>query len=320
MRRGSVVAVVLTLITMGATAHAQEQYPSTTNSTNSNNNNSNNNSNNNASSASSEDQASCDTNPSATRCQCRTTCCYRGDSCACHNPSLRLSVVGIRPTLTRISSAGTGLGTTNDFGVGFAGSIDSYALDGASHGQMQFMLGGGQAGFEGMLAGVIELGYRLDVSEKQGPFARAAFDGRMQGNDRLYFSALELPRLTLGWQFLSGRTVLELGARGGPILTGRFNPGDSGVRNISGSIEYGAFASAQVEFLKFEATAMRIDARKTGNFTPVDLGRGSVCAIAGKVGICGDFTIFRGDARFPIYGHQEALATYAGVTVGVASW
>jgi len=231
-----------------------------------------------------------------------------------------LSVTGIRPSLTRISSAGTGLGTTNDFGVAFAGAFDAYALDGASHSQAQWVLGGGTAGFEGMLAGVIELGYRLDVSETQGPFARAAFDGRMQGNDRFYFSMLELPRLTLGWQFLSGRTVLEVGARGGPILTGRFNPGDNGVRSLSGSLEYGAFASAQVEFLRFEATAMRIDARKTGNFTPVDLGKGSVCAIAGKVGICGDFMVMRGDARFPVYGHQEALATYAGITVGLASW
>jgi hypothetical protein len=65
---------------------------------------------------------------------------------------------------------------------------------------------------------------------------------------------------------------------------------------------------------------MRIDARKTGNHSPIDLGRGQVCAIAGKVGICGDFTVFRGDALFPTYGHQEALATYAGLTVGVASW
>lgn len=211
--------------------------------------------------------------------------------------------------------------TTTDLGVAFAGQVDTYALDGASHGSMQFVLGGGQAGFEGMLAGVIDFGYRIDVTEKQGPFGRAAFDGRLQGNDRLYYSALELPRLTAGWQFLSGKTVLEIGARGGPILTGRFNPGDTGKRSISGSLEYGAFVSAQVDFLRFDATAMRIDARKTGNGSPVDIGRANLCAVAGKVGVCADFMVLRGDVNMgAALGTREALATYGGVTLGVASW
>ena len=211
--------------------------------------------------------------------------------------------------------------TTTDLGVALAGAVDTYALDGTTHGSLQFVLGGGQAGFEGMLAGAIDIGYRIDVTDKHGPFGRAAFDGRIQGNDRLYFSALELPRLTLGWQFLSGKTVLEVGARGGPILTGRFNPGDAGVRSISGSLEYGGFVSAQVDFLRFDATAMRIDARKTGNGSPVDVGRGAVCGIAGKLGICADFMILRGDANMgPTRGTEEALATYAGLTVGLASW
>ncbi len=211
--------------------------------------------------------------------------------------------------------------TTNDVGVGFAGAVDTYALDGTTHGSMQWVLGGSQAGFEGMLAGTIDVGYRIDVTEKQGPFGRAGFDGRMQGNDRLYFSALELPRLTLGYQFLSNKTVLEMGARGGPILTGRYNPTDTGYRSISGSLEYGAFASVQFDVLRFDATAMRIDARKTGDHSPVDVGRASLCGVAGKVGFCGDFAVMRGNADLgPGRGNQETIATYAGVTVGVASW
>src|SRR5690606_4301918 len=153
------------------------------------------------------------------RCRCRLYGCGRR-SCDCRKPSLELSITGIRPSLTRISSART----TNDFGVAFAGAADSYALDGTTHGQLEFVLGGGEAGFEGMLAGVIAVGFRLDVTDEHGPFGRAGFDGRLQGNDRLYFSALELPRLTLGWQLLSDHTLVELGARGGPILSGRFNP------------------------------------------------------------------------------------------------
>jgi hypothetical protein len=211
---------------------------------------------------------------------------------------------------------------TNDLGVAFAGAVDTYALDGTTHGSMQWVLGGGQAGFEGMLAGTVDVGYRLDVTEHQGPFGRAGFDGRMQGNDRLYFSALELPRLTLGWQFLANRTVFEIGVRSGPILTGRFNPGDTGYRSLTGAFEYGGFASAQIDWLRFEATALRYDARKTGDRTPVDVGRASLCAVAGKVGICADFAVMQGSADLgpTVNNNQQAIATYGGVTIGAASW
>lgn len=233
---------------------------------------------------------------------------------------MRLSLTGVRFSATRIAtSAGQ---TTNNVGLGFAGGVDTYALDGGARGSMSWVLGGGDAGFEGMLAGTVDIGYRLDVTERQGPFGRAGFDGRMQGNDRLYFSTLELPRLTLGWQYLDGKTAIEAGIRGGPILAGRYNPGDEGYRRLSGSFEYGAFASATVSILKMEATAMRIDAKDTGTGRPVDVARGSFCAIAGKVGICGDLMAIRGDANMGPSGGgvQVATAGYAGVSIGVASW
>jgi hypothetical protein len=248
------------------------------------------------------------------------------DACRCRcrrKSDVELTVTGVRPSLTRVSTTGS---TTNDLGVAFAGAADAYALKNTTHTQAQWVLGGGQAGFEGMLAGVIEFGYRLDVTEKTGPFGRVGLDGRIQGNDRLYFSSLELPRLALGWQFMSQKTVLEMGVRGGPILTGRFNPGDDGVRSISGSLEGGAFASIQFDFVRLEANAMRIDARKTGDHSPVDVGRAALCGLAGKVGICADMMMFRGTARFggppgsPTSHFDQAVATYAGLTVGVASW
>jgi hypothetical protein len=127
--------------------------------------------------------------------------------------------------------------------------------------------------------------------------------------------------MSLGWQFATRRTVLELGGRTGPILTGRFNPGD-GVRRTTGAWEYGVTAAAQVEFLRFEATAMRIDARSTGDHSPVDVGRGALCAVAGRLGVCGDFMALHGSANFggPIVAMQDALATYAGVTLGFSHW
>jgi hypothetical protein len=258
---------------------------------------------------------------STSSCSSCSSSCSSSNDCGCDShPSVRLSVTGLRFSATRIAtSAGQ---STNNYGLGFAGGVDTYALDGGARGSMSWILGGGDAGFEGMLAGTVDVGYRLDVTERTGPFGRAGFDGRMQGNDRLYFSTLELPRLTLGWQYLDGKTAIEAGIRGGPILAGRYNPGDEGYRRLSGSFEYGAFASATVSILKMEATVMRIDAKDTGTRRPVDVARGSFCAIAGKVGICGDVMAIRGDADMGPNGGgvQVAHAGYAGVSVGVASW
>src|SRR5690606_18269391 len=124
------------------------------------------------------DRPRCEDDASASGCTCKARCCWHARG-SCREPDVSLSVAGVRPSLTRVSADG---GSSSDVGVGFAGAVDSYALDGTTHGAMQFVLGGGQAGFEGLLAGVIDLGYRIDVTEKQGPFGRAGFDGRIQGN------------------------------------------------------------------------------------------------------------------------------------------
>lgn len=262
-----------------------------------------------------------DAPPACSQSSCSTCGSSCASSCACRDisPKARLSVMGVRASATRVGAFAS---SSQSLGLAFAGSADTYALDGTTHGSMSWVLGGGEAGFEGMLAGTIDVGYRLDVTERQGPFGRAGFEGRMQGNDKLYFSMLELPRLSLGWQYADGRTVVEAGGRAGPVLTGRYNPGDEGYRRLSGSFEYGAFASVQVDFLRVDVTALRIDAKNTGTGRPVDVGRGSICAIAGKVGVCGDVMAFRGDADMGpnAGGVQRTTAMYAGLTIGVASF
>jgi hypothetical protein len=242
-------------------------------------------------------------------CRCR---------CKKRHSDVELSVTGIRPSITHVV---TERRSTNDIGVAFAGAVDSYELKDTTHTSLAWVLGGGQAGFEGLLAGAIDFGYRANVTKETGPFGRIGFAGDMQGNNRLYYSALELPRFSLGWQFMSQKTVLELGARAGTILTGRFNPGDDGVRHTTGSWEYGGFASMQFDFIRAEANVARIDARKTGDGSPVDMGRAALCAIMGKVGICADYTAFHGTARFGGPTHfEDVVASYAGMTFGFASW
>ncbi len=205
--------------------------------------------------------------------------------------------------------------------MALAGAADTYALNGTTHGSMYFVLGGGEAGFEGALAGTIDVGYRLPVAEDHGPFGRIGFDGRLQGNDLLYFSILELPRLTLGYQYLKGKNVVEIGARGGAVLTGLYDPGEDGRRKLGG-FEWGAFVAAQADFLRLDVSAMRIEARKTLNGTPVDVGRASLCGVGGVFGICVDGMVFHGDAEMRANdgGIHGTTSSYLGLTIGVAGW
>ena len=231
---------------------------------------------------------------------------------------MSLSVTGARVSATHVST-----GTVNDsaIGVAFAGTADAYALDGTTHGSSFFVLGGGQAGFEGALGGTVDIGYRIPIAADHGPFGRIGFDGRLQGNDLYYFSLVELPRLTLGWQYLKGKTVIEGGPRGGAILAGLYDPAEDGRRKLNG-FEWGGFVSAQVDFLRLDVSAMRIEARKTLNGTPVDVGRASFCGLVDKVGVCFDALLFRGDAemRANAGGIRSTTTQYVGLTIGITGW
>lgn len=229
-------------------------------------------------------------------------------------------VMGVRPSLTHIAEAGS---STNAAGVAFAGAIDDYAATGTVHLGFDWVVGGGQAGFDGGLGGVFDLGHRFEITPNQGPMIRVGFDGRLQSNRDYYFSALELPRGLVGYQYVHGKTLLEAGVRGGTILGGRFNPGEDGYRSLSGSLEIGGFLSGRGEHMKLDATGMHIDAWHTGDRRPVDTGRADLCALPyGNWAICADVALTRGDAAFA-NDHEAthvAVATYAGVTLGTASW
>lgn len=233
--------------------------------------------------------------------------------------SLGVLVMGVRPSLTHLAESGAPAKT--DAGVAFAGAVDSYAANGAAHVGFDWVLGGGQAGFDYRIGGIFDVGHRFRVTKNQGPFVRAGFDGQLQGNRDFYFSALELPRGMVGYQYAVGTSLLEAGVRGGPILGGRFNPGEDGYRSLSGSLEMGGFLSARGEHVKLDATGMVVDAWHTGDHRPVDVGRGDLCGLLGNWAICADVALMRGDAAFDHGGGtHEAVATYAGLTFGTASW
>jgi len=149
------------------------------------------------------DAASCSADPCEKECACAPRCCSK---CACdRTPKVSLSISGIRGSFTNVAVAGRR--GDSAISVALAGAVDIDALDGTTHGAMYFVLGGGQAGFEGARAGTVDFGYRLPVAEDHGPFGRIGFDGRLQGNDLYYFSILELPRGSVGYQYLKGKTI-----------------------------------------------------------------------------------------------------------------
>ncbi|MBX3190226.1 MAG: hypothetical protein KF819_24720 [Labilithrix sp.] len=258
--------------------------------------------------------SSCSANPCGGGCVCAARCCSK---CGCrYEPKVSLSVVGLRGSLTQVSA---GPVSETAASVSLAGAVDSYALDGTTHGAMSFALGGGGAGFEGALTGLIDIGYRVPVGEDHGPFGRIGFDGRLQGNDLLYFSLLELPRATVGWQYLAGRTVIEGGMRGGAVLAGFYNPGEEGRRKLNG-FEWGGFLSSQFGYVRLDMSFMRIEAKKTLTGRPVHVGKASLCAAGKRFGACVDGMLFGGDADMRAAGVRLATSSVFGLTLGVTDW
>lgn len=255
------------------------------------------------------------------RCTCGPGDRVKGGKCE-DDAGLGFSLLGIRPSLTHLSMPGR---TTDDIGVAFAGAFSYHDPDGVIATSMGFHLGGGQAGFDGQIGGSLDLGFRVPHTPEHGPFLRAGLDGRLQGNDAFYYSALELPRMQFGWQYASepNSTLLEVGVRTGPILTGRFNPGGA-VRSTAGAWEVGGGAVMHFDFLHVEGAVMRYFAGDTGDGSAVDLGRASLCAGPQRLALCADVLFLQGTARTgppdrPT-GMPEGLVTYAGFTVGASRW
>jgi hypothetical protein len=236
----------------------------------------------------------------------------------------RTSVFGLRTTSLRVRGSGAD-GST--LGLAFAGTAEKYETweDVTAKTSSFFALGGGSGAVEGGLGADLAIGYRATIAPHQGPLVRVGIGGELFGNSKLYFSRLELPQLQLGYQYVSGRTVFELAARGGPILAGRYNIGDSASRTLGASFEWGGYAAAHSRFGRVDVSMMRVQARSAPG-TPVDIVRGSICGyVATTVAICADGNFFRGDVVFPsltaaLTEVKESRSIYGGVLVGLLGW
>lgn len=191
------------------------------------------------------------------------------------------------------------------------------------HGSFIGGLGGGTGGVEGGLGMGLAGGFRANFGDEHGPFARVGAMGELWGNDRFYFSRLELPMAELGYQYLTldDSFLLELGGRAAPILGGRYDVGDNARRETSGGYEWGGYLSLHSHYGRLDVGYNRIELPTKKVDSPIDTIRGDACAtIAKHVGICVDGHFLRGDIVMPDNSVSKATTFYAGLTIGYADW
>lgn len=238
----------------------------------------------------------------------------------------KTTVFGVRGALTHVD------GAEND-GT-YAGAMVSVASEqykswnlASAHFAMNMGLGGGSAGLEGALGGSITGGIRIPVTANQGPIARMGVGGEMLGNRKFYFSRITLPVAEIGYQYSLDRTVLELGARGDVILTGRYNSDHRTRRELGvGTLEWGGYLAAHTRFGRLDVSYSRIEGRDTTPRGVVSVLRGTACGhILDKIGVCLDGMLLDGLATYPapegapvvMRPTPNVTSFYGGLTVGI---
>jgi hypothetical protein len=224
-------------------------------------------------------------------------------------------------SLTRVRGADRDV---EGWGLTFAGQGESYRTEGnlTDRSTHSFAIGGGTAGFEGGLETSGAVGVRASLGPNHGPLARLGIAGSLWGNSLLYSSMLELPQLQVGYQYLEGSTVLEVAARVGPVLAGRYNVGDASSRKLGSAFEYGGYAAIHASGVHITGSLARFDAMRADGPGPVDVARGSLCTWVGNAGLCVDGRYLRGDVSPgpPGLGSDthEARSLYGGILLGWA--
>lgn len=219
----------------------------------------------------------------------------------------KAGVAGVRVGFTRTDGE---QGTSLQF-AGRGETFDNRGLL-STHATHFFAIGGGSAGFDGGMGLLLGFGPRIPVAPNHGPFVRVGGRGYLQGNRALYSSLLELPRGELGWQYTRGWTVLEAGASYGAVLTGRFRPNDADAAFLGAGFAAGGYAALQVTNLRAGFLAERLPRKDGGR---IDVADAFLCAMGGRLALCGDMSWSRGDVTHA--GSLQPIASwYGGVTLG----
>jgi hypothetical protein len=213
-----------------------------------------------------------------------------------------------------------GAPATSGSGLTLAGEGEEFVARGlfSAHSSHRFAIGGGGAGFEGTLQAGLAGGFRIPVGQKHGPVFRAGVFGYVRGNDAFYSSLLDLPQVQVGYQYLRGRTAMEVGVTTGAVLTGRFRAGEAETRRLGAGLEVGGYGALHVPWFRITLQAMRLPASDALS-SSVRTAEGSICAISFPFAICADGRAQVADAIvWPARPPSEVRSVYAGLSFGFA--
>jgi hypothetical protein len=221
-------------------------------------------------------------------------------------------VFGLRESLVEVRGVRAGEGP----GVMLSSEGQEYVRRGlfSGRGLHRLAIGGGGAGFEGALLGGLAGGVRAPLGERHGIVVRAGVEGYLLGNDAFYSSLLELPQIQLGYQYMRGITVYELGAKNGAVLAGRWRAGEGDARRLGDGFELGGYATMQVPWLRLSVSATRLPTRDVLS-SAIDVAEGTLCLLAAPIGACLDARLMQGRVLFA-GAPSDASVAYVGLTLG----
>jgi hypothetical protein len=172
----------------------------------------------------------------------------------------------------------------------------------------------GEHGLEGGIGNAVAGGVRAPFGKNHGLVVRGGGELTLFGNRYLWYSVFEIPQLQLGYQWLVPNRVADVALKGGYVLLGRHNTGDSGVRDLAGSPEWGAIGSLHLGPIDLRASFTRIHPRHGGS--PVDVLEGAFCGNPLPLTVCTDVRYEAGDVRVPDGALRGSSVAYLGMTVG----
>lgn len=225
-------------------------------------------------------------------------------------------ILGLRVTYVHSDSPNA---SDDAVSAAFGGRLEAHNDESAMvayRGRLDFALGGGSAGIDGLFGGALLVGLRLPVSAHHAPFARLGFAGEIQGNERYHYSRFDLPLVEVGHQYVNDDLLLELGIRFSPVLAGRFRS-NSEVRLLSSSFSFGSFATAQLALARFDLLYTRIEASDR-SMRAVDTFQGLACILPLKdIALCLDGQLVRTDVTGPSGSSTPLTSGFVGGLLGV---
>jgi hypothetical protein len=231
-------------------------------------------------------------------------------------------VFGVRVPVTSADLPRTGVWV----GFGLHAEGEEYLRRGlfSVRGTHRLALAGGGAGFEGTLGGGLAVGARLPFGERHGPVVRLGVTGHVMGNDVFYSSLIEAPQGQVGYQYMRGITVIELGATGGYAIDGRYGQRlyanvllpVSPLRPLGEGLAFGGYLAVQVPHFRLGVSGEGVPTRE-GLSGGSYWAQGTLCGMGFLGAICADFRVMANGGLGP-FGTPTEATYYGGITFGVS--